>query len=879
MRLLYRLLLAAYPASLRHEYGDEMTAAMTAAWQTARKAGWPARMRMIGRLLIDWIVSLPAAWRGRPTRINQPQKRDAMFTTMIRELRLAVRVLWNNRWSTAATILTLSLAIGATTAVYSVVHAVILRPLPYAAPDQLVSIWEHNLVRDQTHNPISPANFHQWRDRAQSFAALAAFVDSTVPVTGDGTPEELTMKYMSWNLLDILNVRPALGRNLRESDSAADAPRKALLSWRLWQRRYNGDPAIVGRSLTLAGAQVEVIGVLPADFRLRGENADIWCQIRYSAAQRQPSGRGWYAIGRLKPGVTVAQARAEMNGLMELLQQQWPSFDTGWRTTVVSMQEGMTGDVRTPLLLMLMAVAVVLIAGSANTVNLLLARASARQREMAVRSAMGATRWHIVRQLSAEGVVLAATGVAGGLLIAAGTLKVLAQFGDRLGIARITDAALDSSVLLVALGIMAACAAVFSLVPAWHAGRPNLTAPLASGGRWSTGHRRDRRTRELLVIGQVSCAVVLVISGGVITQSLMRLVSVNPGFDQRVYTFSVSLPGTKYGAEGASMRFFDQAMARLRSTPGIEMASYMTFLPFNGLGTATNFVRTDQPPPPAGQEPVADIRPIDDGFFGVMRIPVLSGRGFTADEVRQGQKVCVISAATAREVFGDESPLGKWLNINLNGGGPDLIVGVVGDIRHSNLRTVPRPMIYYPFGRFPLNFMSAVVRGGLDDRSMKAAAESIIKELDSSIPVTDAQRMQDLVNVSVASPTAAAELVSGFGLLALVLCVVGVGSLLAAVVANRTGEFGVRLALGATPRQIRGLVLRQGALLIGIGLTIGVAMSFFASRALARVLFDVRPVEPAIYLTALAVIALLGLVAADIPARRATHVNPVETLR
>lgn len=874
----YKLLLLAYPPSLRREFGAEMVAAVIAASGAARARGWRARARMCQRLMADWFVSLPAAWRGRQLPSRRNEEKDAMLITTIRELRLAIRVLWNSRWSTAATILTMALAIGATTAVYSVVHAVVLRPLPYAEPNRLVSIWEHNVVRDQRRNPISPANFFEWRDRAKSFSSLAAFVDSVVPVTGDGPAEELTLKYVSWNLFDLLGVRPALGRVFQESDSDASAPRKALISWQLWQRRYNGDPAIVGRSLALGGNAIEVIGVLPASFRLRGENADVWWQIRYSAAQRQPFGRGWYAIGRLQPGVSVEVARAELNTIAGQLEQQWPAFDTGWRVTVASMQEGMTGDVRMPLLLMLAAVGVVLFAGVANTANLLLARASARRREMAVRGAMGATRWHILRQLLAEGLTLAALGAGGGLLLAYGALRLLARFGDRLDIPRIADASLDGSVLAVLLATTTICAAVFSLVPAIHASRQDLAAPLAGGGRWSTGNRRERRARGGIVIAQVACAVVLVIGGGMVTRSLIRLVSIPPGFDPRTYTFSLSLPDTKYGTDGAPMRFYGQLMARLRTLPGVDAAGYITFLPFKGMGTATGFVRADQPPPPPGQAPVADIRPVDEGYFDAMRIRLLRGRAFTAADVSLGQKICVISNSAAREVFGDESPIGKWLNIDLNGG-PDQIIGVVDDVRLSSLKTRPRPMIYYPFGRFPLGFVSAVIRSSLDDRTLKASAEAIVRDLDRDIPVTDAQRMGDLVTASVASPAAAAQLAGGFGLVALVLCVIGVASLLAAMVANRISEFGVRLALGASRRQIRGLVLREGATLIGAGLLFGGGMSFFATRALSRWLFDVQPFDPLSYIGGLAIIALLGVIAADVPARRATRVNPVDTLR
>lgn len=799
--------------------------------------------------------------------------------TMLRELRLAVRVLWQSRWSTAATVLTLALAIGATAAVFSVVNSVVFRPLPYADPDRLVTLWEHNTVRNQTHNVISPANLMEWRDRSTSFSAILPYVDSRVAITGDGPAEDVALKYVAWNLFDVLGVRPDSGRAFREEDSAAAAPRKALLSWAFWQRRYHGDPNVLGRSVLMDGQPVEVVGVLPSSFRLMGEDADVWWQVRYSAGQRQPTGRSWNAIARLKPGVSVETARAEMNTIAAQLEEKWPAFNTGWRVTVLQMKDDMTGDVRLPLLLMLGAVGVVLLAGCASTINLLLARASARRREMAVRAALGATQWHIVRQLFSEGAVLAAMGVVGGLLVAGGALSALAVVGNKLGIPRLTDATLDTPVLLFSLAVMALCALAFSLVPAIQASNPELASPLSSGGRWSTAHRKDRYIRQLLVVTQVACAVVLVIAGGVITRSLIRLVSVDAGFDQRAYAFTISLPSTKYSTPAQSQQFFEQTVTRLRNTPGIEAASYMTFLPFTGMATATSFTRADQPPPTAGQALVADIRPIDGQYLPVMRVAVLKGRNFTADEVLSAQKVCVISQAAAKAAFGDEDPIGKWLNINLNGGGPDQVIGVTSDLRHKNLREAPRPMIYYPFSRFPLDFVSVVMRGSLDDQSMKAAAESVVREMDADVPVTNAQRMGDLVSASVASPAAAARVVGAFAVLALVLSLVGVGALLAAVVASRLSEFGVRMALGATAGQIRRLVLRQGGMLIAAGLIIGLAAGVAVSRALSGVLFEAKPLDPTIYAGTIVIVAVLALFAADVPARRATKANPADALR
>jgi putative ABC transport system permease protein len=878
MLVLYRLLLLAYPAALRRDYGDDMTAAVRLAWQDAAGRGWRARARMAARLINDWLVSLAPAWRGRrPQRPHSPK--DPMLTTSFRELRLAARALWIARGSTLAIVVTLALAIGATAAVFSVVNAVVLRPLPFAGADRLVAVWEHNIVRNQRRNVVAPANFHEWRDRAQSFDQMAAIIDTEAALIGMGPAEQISVAYGSWNLFDMLGVRPAHGESFRESDSGPASARKGLLSWEFWQRRFNGDPAVIGRTLQLSDERVEVVGVLPASFRLAGHRADVWWQVRYSAAQRVPRGRSWQVIARLKPDVSVEQARAEMNTIAGQLEAKYPAFDTGWRVTVNSLRDDLSGSARTPLLLMLGAVAILLLIGCANTTNLLLAKASARRRDMAVRTALGATRWHLARQLLAEGALLAALGVLAGLGLAKSALVALARFGDRLGIPRLDEAALDSSVLLLSLVVMTGCALLFSLLPVSAAGQPAVSGALAGGGRWSTGHRRDRKTRHLLVVTQVAGAVVLVIGAGLVTRSLMQLVSVDPGFDRSVFTFSVSVPSAKYDTPARMMRLYDEVVTQVRATPGITSAGYMGFLPFTGPGTATGFTRADAPPPPAGQEPVADIRPVDAAYFSTMGVRLLKGRGFTADEVRSGQRVCVISATTAAAIFGAEDPLGKWLKIELGSTEPDQIIGVVSDVHHLSLSEPSRPMIYYPFGTFPLGFMSVVMRGSLDDASMRGAATRIVQELDRDIPVTDAVRMQSLISDSVASPAAAAQLVAAFGVLALVLSLVGVAALLAALVAGRTTEFGVRLAMGATPGDIRRLVLRQGAWLIGCGLAIGGTVAVAGSRALAAELYAVRPLEPVIYAGALGLVALLGLIAADVPARRATRVNPVDTLR
>jgi putative ABC transport system permease protein len=801
-----------------------------------------------------------------------------MIVTLLRELRLAIRVLWHDRWSSAATIVTLALAIGATAAVFGVVHAVVLKPLPYAQPDRLVTLWEYNVIRNRPQNVVAPANFLEWRDRSQSFSALAAFVGDTVSLTDGGAAEQVPLRYVTANFFDVLGVHAAAGRTFDRSDSAENAPRKAMLSWRIWQRRFGGDRSVVGRFINIDGQPMEVVGVLPAGFRLRGSDVDVWWNIRESAAQRVPRGRSWEVLGRLKPGVTVDAARSELKVIANQLTEKWPDFDTGWSVTVDPMKADLAGSARTPLLLLFAAVGIVLATGCANTTNLLLARASRRRREMAVRAALGATRWHVLRQLMVEGAVLSGLGLLAALVTARVALAGVTAFADRLGIPRMDEATLNLPVLLFAIGVMALCTLVFSLMPALQMGA-NAGASASLASRGMSAQRRERYTRQLLVVGQIACAVVLLIGAGLVTRSLMHLVAVDPGFDANAYTFTVSLPGAAYSEPDAKPRFYREMLEKLAGTPGVEAVGGVTVLPLGGMGTATSYVRPDVPPPAKGTEPVADVRMIVGDYFSAMRIPIVAGRGFSPAELASDAKVCVVSRAAARQVFGDEDPVGRFITVQLNGG-PDQIIGVAADVHIADLQAAPRPLVYYTFARAPFSgLMSFTMRGGTDDASMQAAAISATQAIDKNVPVTDARRMSALIGDAIGQPRAAVRIVAGFALLTLVLSLVGIAALLAAIVSARLPEFAVRMALGATRGRIRGLVLGQGLWLVGIGVVTGVIAAATASSALASMLFDVTPFEPAIYIGAVAVIAALAVVAADIPARRATRTNPADALK
>jgi putative ABC transport system permease protein len=884
MRFFFRLLVAFYPPSIGREHGAEMQAAIDAGWRAASSRGWRARVRFVAQLVDDFVTSWPGAWRGRP-RGAAPRATKGpshMLHTFVRDVRMALRVTWRNPLSSATMVLTLALAIGANAAVFSVVHAVVLKPLPYADPDRLVAVWERNIPQHGDRNSVGPANFLEWQQRAHSFSALVAFGRGSSNITGDAAPEHVQVWHASWNVFDALGVQPAIGRGFRESESVPNAESVAVISWELWQRRYHGDASLVGRVINLGDhLPRRVTGVLPPGFRLLGTTADIWVPLRFTAESRAPRGRSLRVFGRLAPGVSISQADAELDTIAAQLEQQWPAFDTGWRTHVVGLRDDLTGPTRVPLLLLLGAVGVVLLVGCANVANLLLARASARRREMALRAAIGASQAQLVRQLFVEGLCLSAAGMLGGLLAAQWALARLLQWMQTtLHIPRLDEAHLSWPVLGFSLALMGLCALIFSLAPAAQLSAARLMPALLDGGRGSAGGRRDKRTREGLVIVQVALAVVLVVAGGLVTRSLIRLTAIEPGFDAaHVLTFEVDVPEVRYPKRQQLTPFLEDTLDQVRHIPGVEAASGIAFLPFSGPGIGTSFWVVGRPEPPAGQFPVTEVRPIDDEFFHAMRIPIRTGRAFTHDEVLHGTHVAIVNEALVRQMFAGINPLGQHVTVDLEDQLPNEIVGVAGDIKIDSLQAPARPMVYYPFGREALGFMTFVVRSSIDTASLTKSAEAVVQHADRDIPLTDVRTMESLVSDAVASPALASMLIAVFAALALLLALVGISGLLATTVAARRPEFGVRLALGATPGGIRRLVLAHAGRMIGAGLAIGLAAAVAISRLTTGLLYGVPPLDATVYIGTAAAVALLAFMASDISARRATRVDPVIALR
>lgn len=801
-------------------------------------------------------------------------------------LAFALRLLRRHPASTTATLLTLTLAVGLNTAAFSVVHAILLEPLPYPDADRLVRIWERNIPRRNDRNVVSPANFLEWRDRATLFSGMAAFGERPATLTGDGLPEEVAAIGGTWNLLDVLGVAPAQGRAFTAEDADGGAAPAAMISWGLWQRRYGGDPSIVGLPITINGRSTEVAGILPRHFTFLGDTPDLIMPLVVPDTARIPRGRSLQVIARLAPGVPVSSAAAEMDAISLALAEQWKDFNAGWAVRVVGVLDDLVGPTRPVLYLLLAAVGVVLLAGCANTANLLLARAADRRRELAVRTAVGASRRDLLRQLFVEGLVLATVGAAGGLLLATLALRLFAtRIAGLLDVPRLADAGLHPAVLIFTLGLMGLCALVFSVLPALHLD-DRTGSSLVSEGRSPTGTRRDHRLRQTLVVAQLALATVLVVTGGLVSKSLARLTAVDPGFDpEGVLTFAVALPPTRY-ATPDTIRFFDTLSGRLAALPGVTRAGGTAGLPFTGLGAATSFTVVGAPAPPAADRPVADIRPVTDGYFETMRIPLRQGRLFAPADNREPRPAVIVNETLARQTFGAASAVGRRLAVNWGtttadndaSGGVE-IVGVVADSKLGSLTTATRPLIYYPFAASPTGAMTMVVRSTGEPLALARSVESAVQGIDPNLPVSRVRTMEQVLDLAVATPSVTSWLVVSFAGLTLILSVIGIAGLQAATVAARVPEFGVRLAMGATPGGLRRHLLARGGVLVGLGLAAGAALSVLVTRLVARELYDVRAVDPLVYAAGIAIVASAALLAADIPTRRVTRVHPASVLR
>ncbi len=804
------------------------------------------------------------------------------MTDFLSDLRFAVRGLVRSRAFTAAALLTLAIGIGANAAIFSVLDALMLKPLPYPDPDRLVVIWEKNIPRQRMDNVVSPGNYIHWSEQARVFERMAgvgqaSFFRMSI-AGGNGDPEELPAQAVTADFFPILGVQPAHGRWFLPEDDKPNM-RVAILSHALWTRRFGTDPAVVGKAVTLNGNAFTVVGIMPPEFFFIEREAALWVTIGLRAEARTPRGRWMLVTARMKPGVTVQQAQAEMDTIGARLTAQFPEFNTGWGVNVVPLHRQVVGRVRPAVLTLVAAVGAVLLIACANVANLLLARGASRRRELAVRAALGAGRGRLVRQLMAESAALAVVGALAGLLMAwwgIASFRIAAEAGFSLP--RAHEIALNARVVLFTVGLSLVTALLFGLAPAFATAGPDLQNSLKDGAR--ADDARGGRMRSLLVVSEIAIALVLLAGAGLLIRSFARLVSVDPGFRaEQVLSAKISIPTVRYDNTGKVIRFFDDLVKRVEAMPGVRSAGGVSFLPLAGPAAATAFVIEGREKPPPGSEPVCEVRVATGHYFAAMGIPHVAGRLFDERDSREKTRTVIINQTMARQYWPNESPLGRRINVYWNDQGWDEIVGVVGDIRHATLETESRPMIYYPPGRFSYPWIALVLRAAGDPAALGPALVKEVQAMDPALPVANLQPMDAVVSRSVAERRMVMAILAGFAVVAALLAAIGIYGVMAYSVAQRTREIGVRMALGARPGDIMRLVLGRAVALTAIGAAIGAAGAIALTRFMTTLLFDTQPTEPTVFAIVVGGIATVAVAASLLPGRAAARVDPLVALR
>ncbi len=807
---------------------------------------------------------------------------------IIQDVRYSLRSLWNRPGFTSVAVITLALGIGASTAIFSVVHAVLLRSLPYGSADRLVMVWEDtHQTGGRVNNVINLGNYFDWKEQNQTFEDMAAFFDMSAKLTGDGDPEEVPSQIATPNLFTVLGVNPIMGRTFSPEDGGSNRPDVIVLSYGLWQRRFGGDPQVIGRHVTVNNVDSTVIGVLPRDFTLHiakssmsSKPAEVFRPWQISNELRQRHGRFAMAVGRLKPGVTLPAAQADMNTIAARLEKSYPDFDARVGITLVPLRTQFTGEIRKALLIMLGAVGFVLLIACANVANLLLSRGVSRQKEFGIRAALGAGRSRIVRQLLTESLILAVLGGGLGLFLAwQGTALLVSLSPPELfGPAKV---GLNLPVLFFTLGISLLTGIIFGLAPAFEATRFQLTDSLKEGGRNIGGGARSHRLRGTFVTAEIALAFVLLIGAGLLIKSFGRLQSVDPGFDAKnVLTMTVNVPAWKYDSDRKILDFFKQATNQLQTLPDVEAVGAINSLPFNGPHAGTNVEIEGQPKQPPGERLSTGICVTDLNYFNAMRIPLKQGRLFSRQEAYEEHHVVVVNEAFARKYLPGGNPLGKRVTIYMKGdNAPTEIIGVVADTKHLSLNGESEVMAYWPHPELVYSSMTFVIRTRGEATNLAGAARNVIHTIDPQQPIGDVSTMDRLLAKSIASSRFNTVLLIVFALVALLLAAVGTYGVMSYAVTQRTHEFGIRMALGAGTPNVLGLVLRRGMSLAVIGLLFGLAGAFALTRLMTTLLFEVDPTDSLTFAIASGSLILVALLACYLPARRATKVSPMVALR
>ncbi len=892
----FSLAMLAYPRAFRRRFGGEMKDDFRQS-----PVGTLRTVRTLGTLSLNGLAERWSAivrWSFFPNftpHLYASSGRHFMFWDSFRaDLRYAIRQAIQAPLYTALAIVALALGIGANSAIFTVVQGVLLKPLPYQDPGQLVMVWSHNTKEGKPENPISPANFVDLRDESGGFAALQgyySFVGNTQIVI-DGPPEIAVTSVVTPGMFALLGRTAMLGRTLVTGDPAG----LVVLSEGYWQRRFGGDPNIVTRQVTLDGQPATVIGVMPPDFVFpykgmlgptgftRNITVDAWTAMELSGP-RMTDASGRFvrnvhylaAVGRLKPGTSVEQARAGLAAIAARLEQAYPDTNAGWTTTVAPLHDQVVGGVRPALIILLAGVAVILLMACVNVANLVLARSVSRQKELAVRAALGASRWRMIQQALTESLLLATAGAVVGLLVVRWGVQGLVALAPA-NLPRLQEVAPDGTVLLVTLGLALVTGVFVGVMPALFAGRADVRHALQEGGRGAIGSRARHQLRSALVIAEIALAVVLTVGAGLLLRSFTSVMMIDPGFKpDNLLTLQMSIPYRLTTADARRV-YYAQLFERLESLPGVTSTGGTTRIPLGSTNVTTS-VQVQGQDVPVSALPEVEFRRAMHDYFETMGIPLRRGRGFTASDGAAALPVVIINEAMARRIFGQQDPIGQHIRTGPNPTGPwSTVIGVIGDIRHAGLEAEPAPELYVNYLQNPPVNPFIAIRTTTDPAALADLVRAEAKSFDPTLAIYDIRTMQQIRSESVAERRFLLLLIGAFGVLALLLSAIGVYGVMALVVSERTQEVGVRLALGAAPAEVLGMIVRQAATLAGLGAGAGLVLAALLAPMMASQLFRVPAMDPITFVLVPILLVGVATIAALVPGRRAMRIEPVRAM-
>ena len=810
---------------------------------------------------------------------------------LVADFRFGLRILLRNPGFTLAAIVVLALGIGANTAIFSIVNAVLLRPLPYQGASRIMQVWHVPPAKSfpgMTLFSVSPANYLDWQSQNGSFEQMAAYGFESFNVGGGERPEAIRGAAVAPGFFSILRVQPVLGRTFSPEEDRPGQGHVVILGHTVWRDHFAADPGILGRNVLFDGQTYTVVGVMPPKFKFP-DWADLWVPLAWTNEKRAVRGNHNYmVIGRLKPEVAVQQAKADLSAISVRLEQQYPEDDKGWGATVLPLREQIVGDVRPALLVLLGAVAFVLLIACANVANLVLAKTLARKKEIAIRTSLGASRAAVLRQILAETLLLSLAGGALGLFLARFCITLIQKFlADRLPNA--TEITLDAPVLAFTLFLALLAGILAGLLPAVRFTGTDVNEALKQGQSRGSSDSSGSKTRGLLVVSEVALSLVLLIGAGLMIRSLLQLSSVQPGFDpNNVLTARLTVPGTKFSSPAAQISFYDQVLRQVRATPGVESAGLIDSLPIDGDGSHQPVAVEGQPVVPMADQPEVDVRMISPGYLHAMRIPVLRGRDLNDADVTGRPPVVSISESMAKRFWPNENPIGKHITLTFFPGVVREVAGVVGDVKQDSLdQTRPVETLYWPLSQLTVppseawrSFgMSLVVRTSASPASATSGVTSAVHQVDPETPVVGVVTMEGLISASLSPQRFNVLLLGAFAGLALVLAAVGIYSVLSYSVRRRVREIGIRMALGATPSDVLQMVVADGMKPILLGVALGLAVAFALSRVVTSLIYGVRATDPLTFAGVALLLVAVGLLATILPAHRATRVEPVRTLR